>query len=83
MRGDLERRVGTFAATTLGGSGEYGTSLHHWTVTTDGVLERHVTVSSSGRRLRPRDARRLAMLLLKAADRAEREQASLDREGWR
>ncbi len=89
MRGpEIERTVRHFEDSTYGGS-DNGRTTTNWHVTTDGEFERQVGVHHSneagehGGLLKPKAARRLARALMRAADRAEREQASIDREGWR
>jgi hypothetical protein len=77
-----------FSATTYGGSGPGGTTTDEVEVGLDGEFERQVTVDNlregaRGLILRPKDARRLARILLRAAKRCEKEQHSIDTVGWR
>lgn len=88
MKGEIERNVRSFDDRTYGGD-EDGHTRTHWHVTTDGEFERQVGVHHSntsgehGALLTPKAARRLARALNAAANRAEREQGIIDREGKR
>lgn len=83
MKQPIEKEVGIVVDETYPLTNGKRTT-HEWTVLTDGEYEREVALDCGElcNVLTIAGARKLARLLNKAADRAEKEQKKLDAEGW-